>query len=320
MRYVLSDPQKKAVYDQYSEEGLKGQMPPPDAGGPGGALYFSTGDGPTTFQLNPRNADDIFAEFFRSSGPFGGLGGMGGGGGGYFSMLAKKPDELTPLFVTLVKKNAGIDPSPTPSSVKNTRSEVESFIIKTNMEVLAVDVLPELNTMMSTVDIVSQMLFHNGFGNGLYPKWFVEGNGDVRDNQDTEVPATIALNFPPLSYQILRKSTQKRRPCRENHQIPGTSSSHPDRRRNARGTTNARGLSDARRTSEARGTIDGKGPSDSRGTNDVGFSDPFSSSTSYDKFKEKRLKREDKKDNSHYISMGGRPGGELYLGKFSRDK
>uniref|UniRef100_A0A803QJK6 J domain-containing protein n=1 Tax=Cannabis sativa TaxID=3483 RepID=A0A803QJK6_CANSA len=79
---VLSDPQKKAVYDQYGEEGLKGQMPPPDAGGPGGASYFSTGDGPTTFQFNPRNADDIFAEFFGSSGPFGGLGGMGGGGGG----------------------------------------------------------------------------------------------------------------------------------------------------------------------------------------------------------------------------------------------
>ncbi|KAM6584009.1 hypothetical protein CsatB_011011 [Cannabis sativa] len=79
---VLSDPQKKAVYDQYGEEGLKGQMPPPNARGPGGALYFSTGDGPTTFQFNPRNADDIFAEFFGSSGPFGGLGGMGGEGGG----------------------------------------------------------------------------------------------------------------------------------------------------------------------------------------------------------------------------------------------
>ena len=82
---VLSDPQKKAVYDQYGEEGLKGQVPPPDAGGPGGATYFSTGDGPTTFQFNPRNADDIFAEFFGSSGPFGGLGGGGGMRGSRFS-------------------------------------------------------------------------------------------------------------------------------------------------------------------------------------------------------------------------------------------
>ncbi|KAH8502303.1 hypothetical protein Peur_066234 [Populus x canadensis] len=78
---VLSDPQKRAVYDQYGEEGLKGQVPPPGAGGagPGGASFFSTGDGPTTFRFNPRNADDIFAEFFGSSGPFGGMGGGSGG-------------------------------------------------------------------------------------------------------------------------------------------------------------------------------------------------------------------------------------------------
>ncbi|KAM7498034.1 hypothetical protein LguiA_022448 [Lonicera macranthoides] len=82
---VLSDPQKRAVYDQYGEDGLKGQVPPPGAGGPGGpggATYFSTGDGPTTFRFNPRSADDIFAEFFGHSSPFGGMGGGGMGGGG----------------------------------------------------------------------------------------------------------------------------------------------------------------------------------------------------------------------------------------------
>lgn len=84
---VLSDPQKKAVYDQYGEEGLKG-VPPPDAGagGPGGATYFSTG-GPTTFQFNPRNPDDIFAEFFGSSNPFGGMGGGMRGAGSRFSSI-----------------------------------------------------------------------------------------------------------------------------------------------------------------------------------------------------------------------------------------
>lgn len=84
---VLSDSQKRAVYDQYGEEGLKGQVPPPGAGGaggPGGATFFSTGsDGPTAFRFNPRNAEDIFAEFFGSSSPFGGMGGMGGMGGGH---------------------------------------------------------------------------------------------------------------------------------------------------------------------------------------------------------------------------------------------
>ncbi|XP_074563340.1 uncharacterized protein LOC141819969 [Curcuma longa] len=77
---VLSDPQKRAVYDQYGEEGLKGQVPPPGAGGPGGTTFFSSGgDGPTSFRFNPRNADDIFAEFFGFSSPFGGMGGGGGG-------------------------------------------------------------------------------------------------------------------------------------------------------------------------------------------------------------------------------------------------
>ena len=86
LQQVLSDPQKRAVYDQYGEEGLKGQVPPPGAGGagPGGATFFSTGgDGPTMFRFNPRNAEDIFAEFFGGSSPFGGMGGgMGGGAGG----------------------------------------------------------------------------------------------------------------------------------------------------------------------------------------------------------------------------------------------
>lgn len=57
-------------------------MPPPGTGGGGGGgTFFHTGDGPNVFRFNPRNADDIFAEFFGFSSPFGGMGpgGMRGG-------------------------------------------------------------------------------------------------------------------------------------------------------------------------------------------------------------------------------------------------
>ncbi|KAK9193522.1 hypothetical protein WN944_004219 [Citrus x changshan-huyou] len=78
---VLSDPQKRAVYDQYGEEGLKGQMPPPGASGFPGA--GAGAGGPTSFRFNTRNPEDIFSEFFGFSSPFGDMGGSRASASGF---------------------------------------------------------------------------------------------------------------------------------------------------------------------------------------------------------------------------------------------
>ena len=84
---VLSDPEKKTIYDTYGEEGLKGGIPQAhDAQGgfPGGGTTFHfsgfpggrKSSGGYAFTQDPR---DIFASLFGNASPFfGGGGGMGG--------------------------------------------------------------------------------------------------------------------------------------------------------------------------------------------------------------------------------------------------
>jgi len=70
---VLSDENKRKIYDQYGEEGLKAGGGP--SGGPGGF------PGGATFHFTPTDPEEIFRTFFGGSGGFGNFGGFGGRGG-----------------------------------------------------------------------------------------------------------------------------------------------------------------------------------------------------------------------------------------------
>ncbi|XWS37428.1 hypothetical protein CRYUN_Cryun19dG0042100 [Craigia yunnanensis] len=105
---VLSDPQKRQIYDLYGEEALKsGQFPPSSSPNQsyastsasytrgGGHYYYNSNNNnqrqqqqPNTasFQFNPRDADDIYEELFGAEANGGGGGGRGNRGfrEGYF--------------------------------------------------------------------------------------------------------------------------------------------------------------------------------------------------------------------------------------------
>lgn len=73
---VLSDAQKRQIYDLYGEEALKSgqfdpQSPPAAAAAAGGRPYSNS-----AFRFNQRDAEDIFTEFFGGS-----FDNIGGGGG-----------------------------------------------------------------------------------------------------------------------------------------------------------------------------------------------------------------------------------------------
>ncbi|OCB85288.1 DnaJ-domain-containing protein [Sanghuangporus baumii] len=101
---VLSDKDKKAIYDQFGEEGLKGTGPTPGGGAggpfgagaggfpgggasfggfPGGSTFTFTSGGPgggaRSTRFSPSDPNRIFEQFFKGMGGGGGLGSMFGG-------------------------------------------------------------------------------------------------------------------------------------------------------------------------------------------------------------------------------------------------
>lgn len=167
---MLSDKNKRTVYDQFGEEGLKsgGAAPPPSSGGygfPGGSksgaqFSFSGFPGASGAGFRPSNADEIFRQFFTSFGAggasddeeFGAFGASGfpgasfgfpGSSGvrmgpGFAGRGGKRPQTIQPvqraLRLTLEELYSGIT-----KKLKVTRKLIDG---RTTEKILSIQVTP----------------------------------------------------------------------------------------------------------------------------------------------------------------------------------
>ena len=79
---ILSDPEKRKLYDAYGYAAFDGSgagQPSGGAGGPGGYQYYSNGNGYQSFHFSGQDAEDLFRSLFGDM--FGGSGRSGFGGG-----------------------------------------------------------------------------------------------------------------------------------------------------------------------------------------------------------------------------------------------
>ena len=78
---ILSDPEKRKLYDTYGYAAFDGSgagQPGGGAGGPGGYQYYSGGNGYQSFHFSGQDAEDLFRSMFGDM--FGGSGRSGFGG------------------------------------------------------------------------------------------------------------------------------------------------------------------------------------------------------------------------------------------------
>uniref|UniRef100_A0A7N1A6H8 J domain-containing protein n=1 Tax=Kalanchoe fedtschenkoi TaxID=63787 RepID=A0A7N1A6H8_KALFE len=150
---VLSDPQKRQIYDLYGEEALKSGIVPPPPTSSSGMRNGSQHTG-TSYRFNPRDAEDIYAEMFGGSDGIGGGGGGGGGGpgrtrtfrDGYFrtsngpaAEVKKAPAVENTLACTLEELYKGAKKK---MKISRTIADAATGRIRNAEEILTIDIKP----------------------------------------------------------------------------------------------------------------------------------------------------------------------------------
>jgi DnaJ family protein B protein 4 len=213
---VLSDPEKRKVYDQFGLEYLLrgGPAPTPGGGGGGGGaagaggmpggfnfggmpsgggtrtFHFKTGTGGTGFSFS--NAEDIFREFAKSGGGGGGrgmggldddifsmLGGMGGGGGG--GSFRSRPS----AGASFPSAKANRAPTPEPTIIeKDLPLSLDEIFKGTTKTVVAKSKSFDANGKRTVKDVPLEAVIKPGMRAGTKIKYRNIGDGEEGGRQD----------------------------------------------------------------------------------------------------------------------------------------
>lgn len=229
---VLSDPEKRKVYDQFGLEYLLrgGPAPSPGGGGAGGAgtggmpggfnfggmpggggggtrtFHFSTGTGGGTHGFSFSNADDIFREFAKS-----GAGGGGGGTGGFgdddiFSMLGgmgagrgsfrSRPSAGTGF--TSAKANRAPTPEPTIIE-KDLPLSLDEIFKGTTKTVIAKSKSFDASGKRTVKDVPLEAVIKPGMRAGTKIKYRNIGDGEEGGRQDMHLIVKYVSEYFPSS-------------------------------------------------------------------------------------------------------------------------